>query len=73
MRDYPLCLARRSRPDFGNYWLIEYDVAINRDDPVSFFREFDGTHGQDFPSTCLHEREPDWHFGDAMQAEYPVV
>ena len=71
--DYPLYLARRHRPDFANYWLIEYDVAINRPDAVGFFQEFDGTHDHDFLSTYFHEREADWRFGDTMQAEYPVV
>ena len=71
--DYPLYLARRAFPDFAGYWLIEYDVAINRADPVSFFREFDGTHAHDFLSTHFREREPGWNWGDPMQSEYPVV
>ena len=71
--DYPLYLARQAYPDAVNYWLIEYDVAINRPDPVGFFREHDTAYAHDLLSTHFREREPGWHWGDPMQGEYAVV
>ncbi len=71
--DYPLYLARRAYPDAAHYWLIEYDVAINRPDPAGFFREFDAVHAHDFLSTHFRERESWWEWGDQMQGEYTVV
>ena len=71
--DYPLYLARQAYPDAAHYWLIEYDVAINRPDPAGFFREFDAVHAHDFLSTHFREREPWWEWGDQMQGEYTVV
>ena len=71
--DYPLYLARQAYPDAAHYWLIEYDVAINRPDPAGFFREFDDAHAQDFLSTHFRERESWWEWGDPMQGEYTVV
>ncbi len=71
--DYPLYLARQAYPDAANYWLIEYDVAINRPDPIGFFRDHDVAHTHDLLSTHFREREPGWHWGDPMQGEYDVV
>ena len=71
--DYSLYLARQTYPDATNYWLIEYDVAINRPDPINFFREFDTAHTHDFLSTHFREREPGWNWGNPMQGEYAVV
>ena len=71
--DYPLYLARQTYPDATNYWLIEYDVAINRPDPVGFFRDHDTAHAHDLLSSHFREREPGWAWGDPMQGEYAVV
>ncbi len=71
--DYLLYLARQAYPGAASYWLIEYDVAINRPDPVSFFRDHDIVSPHDFLSTHFREREPGWRWGDPMQGEYAVV
>ncbi len=71
--DYALYLARREFPDAANYWLIEYDVTINRPEPISFFRELDRSHAHDFLSTHFREREAGWFWGDPMAPEYAVV
>lgn len=66
--DYALYLARQRFPDCGTFWLIEYDVTINRAEPIEFFREIDGAHDHDFLATHFRKPEDWWSFRHAMEA-----
>ena len=65
--DYSLYLARQSYPDCDRFWLIEYDVTINRADPVNFFIEIDQAHDHDFLSAHYRKAEDWWTWGYPMK------
>lgn len=79
--DYPLYLARKRYPKCDKFWLIEYDVTINRADPVSFFTEIDAAHEHDFISAHFRKAEDWWTWGypmrdyssDVYRAYFPLV
>ncbi|MGI4798125.1 MAG: discoidin domain-containing protein [Janthinobacterium lividum] len=66
--DYPLYLARLRFPECNIFWLIEYDVTINRAEPIEFFEELDKFHGYDFLSSHFRKPEDWWMFGFRMRA-----
>ena len=65
--DYCLYLARKRYPDCEKFWLIEYDVTINRADPLSFFVEIDEAHDHDFLSAHFRKAEDSWTWGHPMR------
>lgn len=71
--DYPLYLARLRFPECSTFWLCEYDVAINRAEPISFFQEMDAAHDHDFLATHFRRPEEWWSFRHAMTARYAEV
>ena len=64
--DYPLYLARMRHPECDTFWLIEYDVTINRAEPVEFFKELDEAHRHDFLASHFRKPEDWWMFRKAM-------
>ena len=71
--DYPLYLARRRFPECDTFWLCEYDVTINRPEPVSFLAELDAAHDHDFLSTHFRRADDWWPFRHAMEGRYERV
>ena len=66
--DYPLYLARLRFPGSERFWLIEYDVTINREEPIDFFRGIDDAHAHDFLATHFRKPEEWWPFRHSMEA-----
>lgn len=71
--DYPLYLARLRHPHCDTFWLCEYDVTINRPEPVSFFQELDAAHDHDFLASHFRRPEGWWSFQHAMEDRYSDV
>lgn len=71
--DYGLYLAMHERPNIEFFWLIEYDVRIKIDGPLSkFFLAFDASRA-DLIAPMLTERDPSWWWTPAMQVRNEPV
>ena len=71
--DYAFYCAQHRYPDAARFWLVEYDIAINRADPVSFLREIDAASHHDLLSTHFREPEHWWFFAEPLRHLYPTV
>ena len=71
--DYALYCAQARYPDAARFWLVEYDVAINRADPVSFLREIDAASDHDLLAPHFREPEPWWFYADHLRGVYPTI
>lgn len=64
--DYVLALARQLFPEHPYFWMMEYDVFINRPDPASFFAEIDAASDHDFIAAYIGKSAPGWMWHDYM-------
>ncbi len=71
--DYAFYCAQNRYPDAERFWLVEYDVAINRPDPVSFLREIDAASNHDLVSPHYREPEEWWFFAEHLRGVYPTM
>ena len=71
--DYVFYCAREQYPNTSWFWMIEYDVAINRLDPLSFLREVDRLSAHDLLSAHYREPEGWWNYAEALRPIYPKV
>jgi hypothetical protein len=52
---------------------MEYDVLINRDEPVSFFADIDSNCAADFVATYVEEAPLSWSWRQYMEQQYSLV
>ena len=55
------------------FWSIEYDVVINFEDPLDFFRFFDARASEDYLCACLRLAETDWYWYRSAARRFAVV
>ena len=71
--DYAFYCALDQFRDAPRFWMIEYDTAINRADPLSFLREIDAASRHDLLAPHFREPEDWWHFAEPLRGVYPRV
>ncbi len=71
--DYVLYVARLHLPGYNRFWMIEYDVVINRPDPAGFLAQIDSVSDADFVGSYLRPAEPDWHWSTSLRDRFPQV
>jgi hypothetical protein len=71
--DYVLYLVRQQRPQYELFWMIEYDVAIDRADPISFFEEVDMFPEYQLLSTHFRQADRDWPWRATMEGAYSNI
>jgi hypothetical protein len=71
--DYVFYHALTLDRGYTRFWSIEYDVAINFEDPLDFFRFFDAQASEDYLCACLKPADSDWFWLRGAARRFAVV
>ena len=71
--DYLFYHALALERGYKHYWSIEYDVTLNFEDPLDFFRFFDREAKEDYLTTFLEVAEPSWEWRPAALRRFGLV
>jgi hypothetical protein len=71
--DYVFYHALALNRGYKHYWSIEYDVVVNFEDPLEFFRFLDANASEDYLCACLKLAENDWYWLRMAARRFPVV